>query len=160
MLHTTSTCTVKPLYIVVLTSKGTVCLSTSSQFRTPLWLQSPMTSWHVWVPLTEELLPRYITARSHHIDILRKLLWYSPVATTLPIYYCTLETITMTCHYEHIFLVKSWYRNVKSVLLTGRSCLHAGLNHTAPIKRHNKTLTKVTDNNLKIPINISPTYDR
>ena len=58
----------------------------------------------------------------------------------------------MTCHYEHIFLVKSWYRNVKSVLLTDRFCLHAGLNQTAPIKRHNKTLTKVTDNNLKIPI--------
>ena len=119
----------------------------------------PMTSWHIWIPLTEELLPRYVTARSHHIDILRKVLWYSPIATTLPIYYCTLETITMTCHYEHIFLVKSWYRNVKSVLLTDRFCLHAGLNQTAPIKRHNKTLTKVTDNNLKIPISISPTYD-
>ena len=65
----------------------------------------------------------------------------------------------MTCHYEHMFLVKSWYRNVKSVLLTGRSCLHAGLNHTTPIKRNHKTLTKVTDHNLKIPISISPTYD-
>ena len=41
--------------------------------------------------------------------------------------------------------------------MPGRSFLQAGLNHTVPISRHNKTLTKVTDKHWKIPV--SPTYD-
>ena len=45
-----------------------------------------------------------------------EVLRYSPVATTFPIYYCQLETITMTCDYD-IFKGKNRYRDVKSVLL-------------------------------------------
>lgn len=86
-----------------------------------------------------------------------KVLRYSPVATTFAIYYYTLETFTMTCHYDHIFTGKSCYSNVKSILLTGRCNLQAGLNHSSPIGRHNRTLIKVTDNNWKIPV--SPTYN-
>ena len=63
----------------------------------------------------------------------------------------------MTCHYEHIFAGKSWYRNVKSVHLTVRSNLQAGLNHSAPIGR--PTLTKVTDNNWKIPGLMTGAYE-
>ena len=36
MSQNTSPCSVMPLYIVVLTYKGTTCVGTSSQFRTPL----------------------------------------------------------------------------------------------------------------------------
>ena len=86
-----------------------------------------------------------------------EILRYSPVATTFPIYYCTLETIKMTCHYDNIFTGENRYRNAKSVLLLGCSCLQAGINDTVPMGRHNKTLTKVTDNHWKIPV--SPTYD-
>ena len=74
-----------------------------------------------------------------------KVLRYSPVATTFSIYYCQLETITMTCGYD-IFTGKNWYRDVKSVLLPDRFCLQATLTHTVPIGRHNKTFTRVTDN--------------
>ena len=35
-----------------------------------------------------------------------EVLTYFPVAKTFPIYYCTLETITMTCHYDNIFTRK------------------------------------------------------
>ena len=45
-----------------------------------------------------------------------EVLRYSPVATTFPIYYCQLETITMTCDCD-IFKGKNRYRDVKSVLL-------------------------------------------
>ena len=63
----------------------------------------------------------------------------------------------MTCHYDNIFTGENRYRNAKSVLLLGCSCLQAGINDTVPMGRHNKTLTKVTDNHWKIPV--SPTYD-
>ena len=99
------------------------------------------------------MLQQEATVSTFRGEVLR----YSPIATTFPIYYCTLETITMTCHYDNIFTGKSWYRNVKSVLLPGRSCLQAGLNYTVPIGRNNKTLTKVNDNHWKIPV--SPSYD-
>ena len=36
MSHTTSPCSVMPLYIVILNYKGTTCIGTSSQYRTPL----------------------------------------------------------------------------------------------------------------------------
>ena len=84
-----------------------------------------------------------------------ELLQYSPVATTFPIYYCSLETITMTCHYDNIFSRKFRYRTTQSVLLPGRSCLQAGLNYTVPIGRDNKTLTKVTVNHWKIPVSLT-----
>ena len=58
-----------------------------------------------------------------------KILRYSSVATTFPIYYCTLESITMICHYDNIFTGKSRYRNAKSVLLPCLSCLLTALNH-------------------------------
>ena len=45
-----------------------------------------------------------------------EVLRYSPIATTFPIYYCQLETITMPCDYD-IFKGKNRYRDVKSVLL-------------------------------------------
>ena len=85
-----------------------------------------------------------------------KVLRYSPVVTTFPIYYCQLETISMTCDY-YIITRKNRYCDVKSVLLPGRFCLQAALTHTVPIGRHNKTLTRVTDNHWKIPV--SPFYD-
>ena len=88
---------------------------------------------------------------------LGKVFHYSPIAVTFPIYYCTLETITMTYHYDNIFMGESRCCKVKSVLLPGRSCLQAGLNHTVPIGCHNKTLTNVTDNHWKIPVSL--TYD-
>ena len=86
-----------------------------------------------------------------------EVLRYSPVATIFPIYYCTLETIHMTCHYDNIFKWKNCYRETRSVLLPGRSCLQAATNHTVPISHYNRTLTKVSDNHWKIPA--SPTYD-
>ena len=85
-----------------------------------------------------------------------KVLWYSSVATTFPIYYCQLEIITLTCDCD-IFTEKNRYRNIKSVFLPGRSCLQAALTHTVPIGRHNKTLTRVTDNHWKLPV--SPSSD-
>ena len=63
----------------------------------------------------------------------------------------------MTCHYNNIFTGKNRYRNGKSVLLPGCSCLQAAINHTVPIGCYNRTLTKVTDNYWEIPA--SPTYD-
>ena len=84
-----------------------------------------------------------------------EVLRYSPVANIFPIYYCTLETIQMTCHYDNIFTGKNRYRQAKSVFLPGRSCLQAAINHTVPIGRYNRTLTKVSDNHWKIPA--SPT---
>ena len=102
---------------------------------------------------SHNMLQQEATVSTFQGEVLR----YSPIATTFPIYYCTLETITMTCHYDNIFTGKSRYRNVKSVLLADRSCLQVGGNHTVPIGCHNKTLTKVTDNHWKIPV--SPTYD-
>ena len=85
-----------------------------------------------------------------------EVLQYSPLATTFPIYYWQLETITMTCDYE-IFMEKNRYRDVKSVLLPGRFCPQAALTHTVAIGRHNKTLTRVTDNQREIPVSLS--YD-
>ena len=85
-----------------------------------------------------------------------KVLQYSPLATTFPIYYCQLETINMTCDYD-IFTGKNRHRKVESVLLPGRFCLQVALTHTVPIGRHNKTLTRVTDNHWKIPV--CPSYD-
>ena len=35
-----------------------------------------------------------------------EILQYSPVASTFPIYYSTLETITMTCTYDNILAQK------------------------------------------------------
>ena len=61
-----------------------------------------------------------------------EVLQSSPVATTFHIYYCQLETITMTCHYNSIFTGKNRYRDVKSVLLPGLFCLQAALTHTVP----------------------------
>ena len=58
-----------------------------------------------------------------------EVLRYSPVATTFPIYYCQLETISMTYDYD-IIMGKNRYRDVKSVLLPGRFCLQAALTHT------------------------------
>ena len=58
-----------------------------------------------------------------------KVLRYSPVVTTFPIYYCQLETISMTCDY-YIITRKNRYCDVKSVLLPGRFCLQAALTHT------------------------------
>ena len=58
-----------------------------------------------------------------------EVLRYSPVATTFPIYYCQLETISITCDYD-IIMGKNRYRDVKSVLLPGRFCLQAALTHT------------------------------
>ena len=52
--------------------------------------------------------------------------WYSPVATSFPIHYCTLKTIRMTCHYNNIFFGKTRYRTTQTVLLPGRSCLEDG----------------------------------
>ena len=86
-----------------------------------------------------------------------EVLRYSPVATIFPIYYCTLETIHMTCHYDNIFTRKNRYREAKSVLLPGRSSLQAAINRTVPIGRYNRTSTKVSDSHWKIPA--SPTYD-
>ena len=86
-----------------------------------------------------------------------KVLWYSPVATTFPITYCSLEIITMTCHYANIFSGKSRYCTAKSILLPGCSCLQAGLNHSVSIGRKNKTLNKVTNNHWEVSLN--PTYD-
>ena len=63
----------------------------------------------------------------------------------------------MTCHYNSIFTGKNRYRDVKSVLLPGLFCLQAALTHTVPCGRQEKTLTKLTDNQWKIPV--SPTYD-
>ena len=71
-----------------------------------------------------------------------EVLRYFLVATIFPIYYCTLETIQTTCHYDNIFTGKNWYRQVKSIPLPGRSCLQAAINHTVPIGRYNRTLTK------------------
>ena len=48
-----------------------------------------------------------------------KALQYSPVAATFPIYYCQLETATMTYDYD-IFTGKNRYRDVKSVLVPGQ----------------------------------------
>ena len=84
-----------------------------------------------------------------------KVLRYSPVATTFPIYYCKLETITMTCHYNNIFSEKTWYRTTQSVLLPGCLCLQAGLNYTVPIGTHNKTLNKVIINHWNIPVTLA-----
>ena len=86
-----------------------------------------------------------------------EVLRYSPIADTFPIYYCQLETITMICHYGNIFTGRNRYRDVKSILLPGHSCLQAELTHTVPIGRHSKTLTKVPDNDWKIPV--SPIYN-
>ena len=84
-----------------------------------------------------------------------EVLRYCPVATTFPIYYCTLKTIQMTCHYDNIFTGKSWYHKAKSVLLPNRSCLQAAIDNTIRIGHLNKTLTKVSNNHWKIPL--SPT---
>ena len=82
---------------------------------------------------------------------------YSTVATIFAIYYCTLETIHMTCHYDNIFTGKNRYRETRSILLPARSCLQTAINHAVPIGHYNRTLTKVSDNHWKIPA--SPTYD-
>ena len=87
----------------------------------------------------------------------REVPGYSPVATTFLIYYCTLETIAMTCHYDNIFAAKSRYRTIQSVLLPGRPCLQAGFNYIVPIGHENKTLIKVNINYWEIPV--TPTYD-
>ena len=87
-----------------------------------------------------------------------EVLQYSPDAGTFQIYNCTLQTITITCHYDNIFTEKNPYCKAKSVILPGHSCLQAAINHTVPIGHHNKTLTKVSNNHWKIPV--IPTYDR
>ena len=155
MLHNTSPCTVRHLYIVVLAYRGTTFLST--QFRTPLWLKSTTTSWDIWVSFTEELLPHMLQEEASESTPRGEVLRYSPIADTFPIYYCQLETITMICHYGNIFTGRNRYRDVKSILLPGHSCLQAELTHTVPIGRHSKTLTKVPDNDWKIPV--SPIYN-
>ena len=66
------------------------------------------------------------------------------------IYYCMLRTITMTCYYDNIFTGKTRYRTTQSVLLSGRSCLQAVLNHTVLIGRSNITLTKHCVKNVQI----------
>ena len=63
----------------------------------------------------------------------------------------------MTCHCDNIFTGKNRYRERKSILVPGRSCLQAAINHAVPIGRYNRNLTKVFDNHWKIPP--SPTYD-
>ena len=156
MLHTTFPCTDMPLNIVVFTYKGTTCLSTSCQFRTPLWLQPTTTLWNTWIPLTEELLPQYVTARSRRINIPRESPTIFSRRYQLPNLVLHVKTVTMTCHYDNIFTGKSRHHKAKSVLLPGHSCLQAGLNHTVPIGHHNKALTKVIDNHWKIPV--SSTY--
>ena len=62
----------------------------------------------------------------------------------------------MTCHYDNIFLGKTHYRNMQLVLLSGHSCLQADLNHTVPIGRSHKTLTRVNINPWNIPV--TPAY--
>ena len=37
---------------------------------------------------------------------------YSPADTTFPMYYCQLETVTMTCHYDNILTGRNRYRGV------------------------------------------------
>ena len=63
----------------------------------------------------------------------------------------------MTCHYDNIFLGKTRYRTTQPVLLSGQSCLQADLNHTVPIGRRYKALTRVNINPLNIPV--TPAYD-
>ena len=84
-------------------------------------------------PLYDCCQPRYLgifgfpSLKNCHHNMLQQettvstFLRYSPVATTFSIYYCPLETITMTCHYDNIFARKSRYRTAKSVQLPGRS---------------------------------------
>ena len=86
-----------------------------------------------------------------------KVLRYPPIATIFSIYYCTLEIIQMTCHYDNIFTGKNRYCQVKSISLPGRPCLQVAINDTVPIGRYNKTLMKVSYKHWKIPA--SPTYD-
>ena len=139
--HSTYSCTVMLLCVVVLTYKGTTRYSTNSQLGTSLWLSPATTSPDIWVPLTENgshsMLQQKATVTTFRGEVLR----YSHVATTFPIYYCTLKTVAMTCHYN-IFSGKTRYHTVQSVLLPGR-CSQAGLNHTVAIGRENKTLTTV-----------------
>ena len=57
------------------------------------------------------ILQQEVIVSTFHGEVLR----YSPVAATFPIYYCQLETITMTCDYD-ICTEKNRYCDVKSVL--------------------------------------------
>ena len=115
-----------------------------------------MTSWDIWIPFTEELLPHCVTARSHRIDIPRE----SPSIFSRSYNFFHL-LLPVRNHYHDMWLRhlygKNRYRDVKSVLLPDRFCLQATSTHTVPIGRHNKTFTRVTDNHWKIPV--SPSYD-
>ena len=141
---------------MVLTCNSTTCLAVNSLIGTPLRLQPATTSWDIWIPFTEELLPHYITARSHRINIPRESPSIFSCSYNFSIYYCQLEPVTMTCDYD-IFTGKNRHRDVEPVLLPGPFCLQIALTHTVPIGRHNNTLTRVTDNHWKI--SVDPSYD-
>ena len=151
-----SPCTVMHLCLVVLTCNGTICLNTSSQFRVPLWLQPAAISWDIWIPFTEQLFPHYVTARSRRINIPRGSpsifsRRYNFSHLLLPV-----RNYFNDMWLRHYYGEKSVSRRQISTLtrsLLSTSCL----NPHCPIGRHNKTLTRVTDNHWKIPV--SPFYD-
>ena len=99
------------------------------------------------------MLQQHAAVSTFRSEVLR----YSPIATIFSIYYYTLETIQMTCHYDNIFTGKNRYHQVKSISLPSGSCLQVVINHTVPIGRYNRTLMKVSYKHWKIPA--SPTYD-
>ena len=101
---------------------------------------------------SHSMLQQEATVSTFRGEVLR----YSPVTTTFPVHYCTLQTITMTCHYD-IFAGNRRYHTTQSVLLPGGLCLQAAFNHTVPIGCDNKTLTLVNINYWNIHVTL--TYD-
>ena len=147
--------TVMLLYVVVLTCTNITKYKTNPRFGTSLWLWPTITSGDIRLPITVELLSHYATTEGPCIEILWEDFQYSPVATTFPIYYFTLETVTMTCHYGNMFTRKQWYCNIQSVLMLGWSCAQTGLTHTVPLGHNNRTLAKASVTHWKV----MPTYN-
>ena len=95
----------------------------------------------------------------HVCTFREEILQYSPVASTFPIYYCTLEAITMTCTYYSILAQKQRRRNFQSVLVPGWSSLQARLNYTVQLcsATHSKILWRrltIVTTAKRLPINI------
>ena len=122
---------------VLLYCYASLCCGSHLQRHNPVQYQFSTWDLFMIVAGSHSMLQQKATVTTFRGEVLR----YSHVATTFPIYYCTLKTVAMTCHYN-IFLGKTRYHTVQSVLLPGR-CSQAGLNHTVAIGRQNKTLTTV-----------------
>ena len=137
----TSRCHIQHIFILIcllcFTCTSTTQYNSIPQFGTSLWLCSHphlRPGYSSWLPITEELLSHvtvlnYLAQEALVTTFCGEVFQQSPVVTTFPIYYCTLETIIMTCHYTTTSSRKKWWCNVQSVLILGWSCLQAGLNH-------------------------------